>query len=96
MGQPWHIDRFQKAEEKTGIGFQWIIDQWIIDKYLKIINSFEKSPLAQDAKVVIAALAEVSKMKGFYAPEKKVSLTIDATKKCLKEARGLFVFKIEC
>ncbi len=76
---------YQKAEKNTEINFEWVIN-----KYINIISVFEKSPLAQDARVVIAALAELSKIKGYYSPDKKLSLTIDTTKERLAEARRIY------
>lgn len=76
---------YKKAEENTEISFEWIIN-----KYMKIISAFERSPLSQDARVVIAALAELAKMRGFYAPDKKLSVTVNATQSKMEEVRKIY------
>ena len=75
----------QKATETTEITFQWKIE-----KLKQVISSCENSPLAQDKRVVIEAISELNKMQGDYAPDKRMSMTIDATKERLAEVRRLY------
>ena len=78
-------EAYQVAEKVTDATFQWKIE-----KLMQIIRAFEKSPLAQDAKVVIAAIAELNRMSGDYEPTKRFSVTLDATKGRLAEAKRIY------
>jgi phage terminase small subunit len=76
---------YQSAEKETEVTFAWKIN-----KLKQIITAFENSPLSQDAKVVIAAIAELNRMTGDYEPSKRVSLTIDTTKERLSEVKRAY------
>jgi phage terminase small subunit len=76
---------YNEAEEKTEITFEWKLA-----KLKRIINAYEKSPLSQDAKVVIAAVAELNRMQGDYEPSKSINLSVDTTKTKLNEVRRIY------
>lgn len=78
---------YQKAESNLGMDWQWklkklkrVIDAYIPDEGEIALNTFETS-------VAIKALAELNKMQGDYAPDKRISMTVDATQGRLIEAR---------
>ena len=76
----------QKAETSLGMTFEWKLS-----KLQEIIEAHSGAPHSpQSAKVVIAAISEVNKMTGEYAPHKRISLTVDATKAKLEETRKLY------
>lgn len=78
---------FQKVEQRIEVSFDWrinklkrLIDAIIPDDTTKAIN-------VRQGKTAIAAMAELNKMFGDYAPDKRLSVTVDATKERLQEAR---------
>lgn len=78
-------DAYKEAEKTIGVPFD---ERANILK--QIIKSCENSPIAQDKRVMITAIAELNKMTGGYAPNRKVSVTIDATKERLNEAKRVY------
>lgn len=60
----------------------------------QIINTFMNEPnqslTPQHAKVIIQAISVLNNMEGHRAPDRKVSLTIDATKARLLEAQKVY------
>lgn len=63
--------------------------------YLKqVITQFiplDGTPLDdKQASVAIKAIAEINKIAGDYAPDRKLSVTVDMTKDKLKEARKVY------
>lgn len=78
---------YQKAEAQLGIDFLWkltklkrVVEQCIPDDETKKLK-----PLYM--RVGLQALGELNKMQGDYAPEKRLSMTVDATQAKLLEAR---------
>ena len=78
---------YQVAEDKLGISWQWklkklkrVIEAYIPDDPEANLNTFETT-------VGLKALAELNKMQGDYAPDKRISMTVDATQGRLLEAR---------
>lgn len=75
----------QQAIKTTAITFEWKLNI-----LREIINRFSNSSSPQDARAAIAAIAELNKMTGDYAPAKKVSLNVDTTRARLDEAKRVY------
>jgi phage terminase small subunit len=77
---------FKRFDKRIDVAFDWRID-----KLKRIINAVipdnEDTVKLKDAKVAISAIAELNKMYGDYAPDKRLSVTVDATKEKLVDAR---------
>lgn len=78
---------YDKAELQLGMDWQWklkklqrVIDAFIPDDLGKKLNTFETG-------IALKAIAELNKMHGDYAPDKRISMTVDATQGKLLEAR---------
>lgn len=80
------IKAHSMAIETLSITYEWKIKtlQDIIHNFMK---SSERSLTPQDAKVIIQAITVLNDMQGHNAPDRKFSVTIDATKERLKEVR---------
>lgn len=66
--------------------------QWKVGKLKRIINAFipddtEIALKPGETKVAVSAMIELNKMHGDYAPDKRLSLTVDMTKDKLLEAK---------
>lgn len=77
---------YQQAENDFDISFEWKI------KKLKRIIDLVSDDLAQvvtpaQARAAIQAIAELNKMEGHLAPNKRLNLTVDVTKARLLEAK---------
>lgn len=77
------------AEERSTVSWEWRMN-----KLKSIVEAFvpeDKSTMRPaNARAAVAAIAEINKMTGDYAPDKKLSLTVDLTKKRLEEARKVY------
>jgi phage terminase small subunit len=78
---------YTKAEDQLGMDWQWklrklkrVIDTFIPDDDTTKLNTFETG-------IALKAIAELNKMHGDYAPDKRISMTVDATQSKLLEAR---------
>lgn len=65
---------------------------WKIKKLVKVINKYipdddSLQMKSGNVRVAISALQELNKMHGDYAPERRLSLTVDATKEKLEQVR---------
>lgn len=76
---------YKQAQDRLGLDWQWKLK-----KLERVINEFipnEGSLNSRKARVGLQALAELNKMQGDYAPDKRISMTVDATQGRLLEAR---------
>ena len=78
---------YDKTENQLGLDWQWklkklqrVINEFIPDDSTKRLNTFETG-------IALKAIAELNKMHGDYAPDKRISMTVDATQSKLLEAR---------
>lgn len=73
--------------EKLGITFDWRAG-----KLRQIIESIvsDTEVRQQYAKTAIAAIAELNKMTGDYAPDKSLRLNVDMTKERLKDVKKAY------
>ncbi len=64
----------------------------VLDRIIRaIIPLDENEPVKLDyVKDAIRAIAELNKMQGDYAPDKRLSITVDATKERLKEVKQMY------
>lgn len=64
----------------------------VLDRIIRaIIPLDEAEPIKLDyVKDAIRAIAELNKMQGDYAPDKRLSITVDATKERLKEVKQMY------
>lgn len=78
---------FAKVEDKLGVSFEWRVG-----KLKRIVDSVlgEDEVKLNHAKVAISAIAEINKMYGDYAPEKRMNMTVNATLDKLQEARKAY------
>lgn len=77
---------FQRSEDKLGITWDWKLR-----KLKRVVNAFipdDESLKLETMKVKtgLTALAELNKMSGDYAPDKRISMTVDATQDKLTQA----------
>ena len=86
-----HLSKaFNTAEARLEVGWEWKVKK-LKHVIRKFIPDDEAAPIkVAEARVAIMALSELNQMSGDYAPSKKVSLTIDTTKKRLEEARRVY------
>ena len=80
-----------KAEDKL-INHLGLTYEWKAKKLKRVIEEFipEDKTIklnASQTKVGLSALAELNKMQGDYAPDKRLSVTVDATKEKLEEIK---------
>lgn len=68
-----------KVEQKTLVTFEWKVN-----KLQEIIDQAQSSEQYRDA---VAAMAELNKMQGHYAPEKQVNYNVDVTLENIRNAR---------
>lgn len=85
------IAKIEKKQVKE-LSITW---EWKLKKLKRVINEFipddKDTPLNKDqVKVGLAAIAEHNKMVGEYAPERRLSVNVDATKEKLKEAKKVY------
>ncbi len=80
----------KRADNKLNMTFEWkmkklkrIIDQYIPDD----INVELKE---SQVKIGLQAMGELNKMQGDYAPDKRLSVTVDATKEKIIEAKKAY------
>ena len=67
--------------------------EWKYNKLKRVINEYipdEGELVKENVKTAITAIAELNKMTGDYAPDKRLQLTVDHTKGKLHEARKLY------
>lgn len=68
-------NRIIKVQEKAGVTFDWKVR-----KLQRIVDAFtpddDELPTAEGARVAIAAMAELNKMQGDLAAEKRVTVNI--------------------
>lgn len=81
-----------EAKQVKELSITW---EWKLKKLKRVINEFipddKTIPLKKDdVKVGLAAIAEHNKMVGEYAPERRLSVNVDATKDKLKEAKKVY------
>ena len=64
----------------------------VLDRIIRaVIPLDETEPVKLDyMKDAIRAISELNKMAGDYAPDKRLSITVDATKEKLKEVRKIY------
>lgn len=64
----------------------------VLDRIIRaVIPLDETEPVKLDyMKDAIRAISELNKMSGDYAPDKRLSITVDATKEKLKEVRKIY------
>ncbi|MFA6080734.1 MAG: terminase small subunit [Candidatus Gracilibacteria bacterium] len=80
------------ADEKSCLGLSW---EYKAGKLKKVIDRYipddDKIDMKTDkVKVALAAIAELNKMQGDYAPDKKLSVNVDMTKEKLIEAKRVY------
>ncbi len=68
---------------------------WRLGKLKRIIEAFVPDDIniklnGRDAKVAVACLAEISKLTGEYAPDRKLSMTVDLTRQNLLDAKKAY------
>lgn len=66
--------------------------EWKAKKLKRVIEEFipndkDEELSATKVKVGLTALAELNKMQGDYAPDKRLSVTVDATKERLEQVK---------
>ncbi len=81
---------FAKVDDKLGVAFEWRVS-----KLKRIVNAIVPDDEHEEIKLVhgkvaIQALAEINKMYGDYAPEKRLNMTVNATLDKLTEARKAY------
>lgn len=81
---------YQKAEEKLDLTWEWKLNKLkrIIDTFIPDDES--ESIFPNHARAAVMAIAEINKMQGDYAPDKKVSVSIDATRARLEEVKRVY------
>ena len=80
---------YQAVTEKLASTYEWktqVLEK-IVDSFM---NKSNKTLSAQNAKVVIQAISELNKMAGDYAPDKRLSMTVDTTKERLLEVQRIY------
>jgi phage terminase small subunit len=79
----------KRVESKLDVSFEWRIN-----KLKRLVNDIipdDDSPIkTTQGKVATQALAEINKMYGDYAPEKRMNMTVNATLDKLTEARKAY------
>jgi len=72
---------------KLGITYEWKARKLkrVVDKFIP--DDDEEVMIADRVKVGLSALAELNKMQGDYAPDKRLSVTVDTTKEKLLEVK---------
>lgn len=80
---------FSKVERSLGVSFEWRVA-----KLKRLVNAIIPEDDSEikivHGKVAIQALAEINKMYGDYAPEKRMNMTVNATLDKLLEARKAY------
>ena len=81
---------FNNAEERLTLTWEWKLKKLkrVIDTYIPDDSSQEL--IQSNVKVGLIALAELNNMQGDYAPVKRLSMTVDATKNKLEEVRRIY------
>lgn len=77
-----------KAERKLSATYEYKIK-----KLMRVINTYipdEGELNNNEVKTAISAITELNKMHGDYAPDKRLSLTVDATKDRVIEATKVY------
>lgn len=76
---------FCRVEVDLAVGFKWRVEKLkrLIDEGIPDEGEINQA----HARLALAAIAEMNKMYGDYAPDKRLSVTVDATKEKLNEAR---------
>ena len=79
-----------KVEDKIGVSFEWRVG--VLKRIINDVvpDSEDIEPKREYYKVAIQALAEINKMYGDYAPEKRLNMTVNATLDKLTEARKAY------
>ena len=78
---------YKMAERKLGLDWEWKLKK-LKRIITEIIPDDETSPIKLGAvREAIKAIAELNKMAGDYAPEKRLSMTVDATQHKLDEVK---------
>ncbi len=79
----------RRIEHKLDVPFEWRIN-----KLKRLVNAIipdgEGDIKIVHGKIAIQALAEINKMYGDYAPEKRMNMTVNATLDKLTEARKAY------
>ncbi len=79
----------RRVEQKLDVSFEWRIN-----KLKRLVNAIIPDDDSQvkitHGKTAVAALAEINKMYGDYAPEKRLNMTVNATLDKLNEARKAY------
>ena len=79
----------RRVEHKLDVSFEWRIN-----KLKRLVNAIipedDGKIIVAQGKVAIQALAEINKMYGDYAPEKRMNMTVNATLDKLQEARKAY------
>ena len=74
---------------RLGVGLTWRIKKLkkVVDQYIP-----DDAPIQshEPCAVALKAIAELNKIAGDYAPDKRLALTVDLTKDKLKEARKIY------
>lgn len=79
-------DAYKQAQNNLEITFEWKLKK--LKRVANLVPDNPNEPVSlHTAKVAIAAIAELNKMQGDYAPDKKLNVTVNATKERLIEAR---------
>ena len=79
----------RRVEHKLDVSFEWRIN-----KLKRLVNAIipedDGKIIVAQGKVAIQALAEINKMYGDYAPDKRINMTVNATLDKLTEARKAY------
>ncbi len=77
---------YQSAEHNLNVTYEWKVNvlKRIITAFTNECNS------AKNAKVAIMAISELNKMEGHHSPKKQFSVSINATKERLLEAKRVY------
>jgi len=91
--KPQIVERMESAlrrvEHKLEVSFEWRVN--ILKRIVNdVVPQDGTEPRRAHYKVAIQALAEINKMYGDYAPEKRMNMTVNATLDKLTEARKAY------
>ena len=80
------------SDERSCLGLSWEYKagklKKVIDRYIPDDDNIDMKK--EEVKVALLAIAELNKMQGDYAPDKKLSVNMDITKEKLAEAKRVY------
>jgi phage terminase small subunit len=76
---------FNKVEIRLDVSFDWRLNK--LKRLIDEIIPDNDNIIMSQSKIAIQAIAEINKMYGDYAPDKRLTLNVDTTKDKLIEAR---------